>query len=170
MDKIIFLDRDGVINRCPKDHEYITKWEDFEFLDHVPKAIKILNDDNYKVIVITNQRCVALHIITLEEINTLHDKLNAALDESGAHIDAFYVCTHDVDVCKCRKPKIGLFLMAELDFFVNKRQSYMIGDSECDVIAGQRYGVKTIFIGKENIGDLQCNSLYDAARLISRKD
>jgi len=170
VDKIVFLDRDGVINKCAKPHEYIAKWEDFEFIDHVPEAIKLLNDACYKVVVISNQRCVACGIATLEEVNALHEKLNEVLAKSGAHIDAFYICPHDIGTCKCRKPKIGLFLQAEQDFSVDKNRSYMIGDSESDIIAGQRYGIETIFIGDRIIGDFQCGSLYEATKNILKKD
>lgn len=166
----MFLDRDGVINKCAKAHEYITKWEDFKLLYRVPEAIKLLNNAGYKVIVISNQRCVAHGITTLEKVNVLHEKLNDVLTQGGAHIDAFYVCPHDIGTCKCRKPETGLFLQAEQNFSVDKEQSYMIGDSEADIIAGQRYGVKTIFIGDKKIGNYQCGSLYEASKIILKKD
>ena len=68
MVKVVFLDRDGVINKCAKKHEYITLWENFEFLENVPGAIRLLNDAEYKVVVVSNQRGIARGIMTKDEV------------------------------------------------------------------------------------------------------
>lgn len=170
VNKIVFLDRDGVINKCAAPHEYIINWDKFKFLENVPRAIMVLNNAGYKVVIISNQRCIALGIATSEQIEELHGRLNEELQKHNAHIDAFYYCPHNIGECDCRKPEIGLFHKVEQLFEVDKLNSYMIGDSESDVLAGQRYGVTTIFIGNKKIGDFQCSSLYEATKIILKKD
>ena len=142
--KTIFLDRDGVINRQPAPHDYVKRWEEFEFLPGVPQAIRRLNEAGYRVLVVTNQRGIALQRMTTDDVNDIHSHMREELAKNGAHVDGIYVCPHDYGQCRCRKPDIGLFLQAERDFEIDKRASYMIGDDKSDIIAGQRYGVKGI--------------------------
>lgn len=151
MRKAVFLDRDGLINRQAAPHHYISDPVDFEILPGVPEAIKRLNDAGFLVIVVTNQRGVARGMLTMEQVNTVHGYLQSELVKHGAHIDAIYICPHADGECTCRKPDIGLFLMAEKDFDIDKSQSWMVGDSDTDVEAGKRYGVKTIKTSK--LGD-----------------
>ena len=167
MVKVIFLDRDGVINKCAKEHEYITQWENFEFLENVPKAIKLLNDAKYKIVVISNQRGIARGVMTKNEVDELHKRVNEYLNKKDTNIDLFLYCPHEIGECNCRKPGIGLFLAAERLFNVDKSHSYMIGDNESDIIAGHDFGVKTVFIGDHNsLADICCNSLYEAVQII----
>lgn len=144
MRKAVFLDRDGLINRQAAPHHYISDPVDFEILPGVPEAIKRLNDAGYLTIMVTNQRGVARGMLTMEQVNTVHGYLQSEIAKHGAHIDAIYVCPHADGECICRKPDIGLFLMAEKDFDIDKRRSWMVGDSDTDVEAGKRYGVRTI--------------------------
>lgn len=144
MHKTIFLDRDGVINRCAAEHCYICSWEEFAFLPGVAQAIRTMNAAGYLVLVVTNQRGVARGLLPREALDALHWKMQAALLAAGAHIDNIYVCPHEEGTCTCRKPDIGLFQMAEADYEIDKAESWMIGDSASDVLAGQKYGVRTI--------------------------
>lgn len=144
MRKTVFLDRDGLINRQAAPHRYIGRPEDFEILPGVPEAIRALNEAGYLVVVVTNQRGVARGMLTMEEIAEVHARLRSELKKSGARVDAIYVCPHADGECHCRKPDTGLFLMAEKDFDIDKGRSWMIGDSDTDVEAGRRYGVRTI--------------------------
>lgn len=167
-DKVVFLDRDGVINQRPAPHEYICSWRDFRFLPDVPEAIRMLNGAGYRVVVVTNQRGVARGHFTMETLEALHARMCQELESHNAFIDNIYVCPHDNGSCECRKPKTGLFLRAEKDYDVNKALSWMIGDSQSDVLAGKSYGVKTILIGREELGqDMSCESLLDAALFIT---
>lgn len=138
------MDRDGLINRKAEPHRYITRRDDLVILPGVHEAIRSLNEAGYLVIVVTNQRGIAKGMMSMEDVKDLHDYLLEELAKKGAHIDGFYVCPHDVGQCNCRKPDIGLFLMAEEDFPIEKNGSWMIGDSESDVYAGERYGVRTL--------------------------
>lgn len=133
-----------MINRQAAEHDYIKCWNEFFFLPDVPEAIVRLNRAGYLVFVVTNQRGVARGLMSAADLQSIHEKMCAELQSCGAHIDGIYVCPHDIGQCHCRKPDIGLFLQAERDFQIDKAGSWMVGDSDSDVEAGKRYGVKTI--------------------------
>lgn len=144
--KTIFLDRDGVINLKALEGEYIKSWKEFHFLRGVIDAIRLLNDNNYRVIIITNQRGIARHLMTMQDLHVIHSSMEEVLQRHGAHIDGIYVCPHEKGTCHCRKPDIGLFLQAEQDFPIDKSKSWMIGDSKSDIEAGRNYGIRTIAV------------------------
>ena len=99
------------------------------------------------MIVVTNQRCVALGLCSEAELLTLHQRLQQRLHQDGAHLDAIYYCPHDAGECNCRKPLPGLFEQAFRDFpGANPMNSVMVGDALSDVEAGARLGMRTIFI------------------------
>lgn len=149
--KTVFLDRDGTINI---EKNYLFKTEDFEFIKGSERAIKLLNDHGYKVIVITNQAGVARGFYSEKEVNKLHKYINQKLEQAGAHIDGFYYCPHHPvagigfykRICNCRKPNTGLFEKAAQDFDVDVEHSYMIGDNIADIQGGNNFGVKTILV------------------------
>ena len=171
MEKVVFLDRDGVINAKAAPHEYITTWDRFRFLPRVPQAIRLLGEAGYKTVIVSNQRGVARGLMTMEQVDALHDRMCAELARQGAQIDAIYVCPHGEGECRCRKPEIGLFLQAEKKFTVDKARSWMIGDSASDILAGERYGVRTILVDSgEKIGDVQCDDLPDAVEYILKEE
>jgi D,D-heptose 1,7-bisphosphate phosphatase len=151
--KAVFLDRDGTINKYVG---FLTKPEQFELIDGVAEAIKLINKSGYLAIVVTNQPVIARGDCTFEELQQIHDKMETELGKHGAFIDAIYICPHHKDKgfagerleykydCNCRKPKIGLFEKAAKDFNIDLSQSYMIGDNDSDVIAGRNAGCKTL--------------------------
>jgi histidinol-phosphate phosphatase family protein len=175
--KTIFLDRDGVINEKSAEHDYTKTWEEFRFLPRVPDAIAMFNEAGFRVVIITNQRGVARGILTIDQVEAIHGNMRAALARSGASVDGIYVCPHEVGTCTCRKPEIGLFRRAEADEPVDKARSYMIGDSESDIAAGKRYGIRTILIVEDDRiaeddrsgfdQDFRSPTLYDAAQAIT---
>lgn len=168
MDKVIFLDRDGVINKRAAVHKHITSWEDFVFLDGVQDAVKIFKEEGYKVMILTNQSCIARGSASFEQIESLHRKMLEAFTATGCKIDRVILCPHDDNECRCRKPEIGMFLMAEEDMDFDKKQSFMIGDSESDILAGKQYGISTISLGNNDLGaDIKKSSLREAARYIA---
>ena len=147
-----FLDRDGTINvKAGGKGEYIETPDQLRLLQGAASAIRRLNDAGLRVLVITNQRGIALGRLTTADLSSIHSRLNELLaEESGAHIDAFFYCPHHIGACSCRKPDTGLFLQAkerwpDIDF----KASVMIGDSESDVIAGQKIGITSILIGAD---------------------
>jgi D-glycero-D-manno-heptose 1,7-bisphosphate phosphatase len=149
----VFLDREGVLNRKPPEGSYITRWGQFEVLPGVEQAIARLNRSGRKVILVTNQRGVALGHMTLADLDALHHHLRDHLAQHGAHLDAIYACPHDVGQCHCRKPNVGLFEQAFADFpDARPEYSVMIGDSLSDIEAATRIGMASIFVA----GDPAC--------------
>jgi D-glycero-D-manno-heptose 1,7-bisphosphate phosphatase len=145
MRKAVFLDRDGVINRKPPEHDYVKQWEELELLPTAAAAIKKLKEAGYFVFVITNQRGVARKLMTAEMVEEIHERLNVRLREAGAEIDAFYWCGHDYyHECNCRKPKPGLVHQAAREWGVDLADSWMVGDSEVDMECGLASGVRTV--------------------------
>jgi D-glycero-D-manno-heptose 1,7-bisphosphate phosphatase len=143
----VFLDRDGVINRKPPEGEYIGHWSDFHLLPGAESAIAALNRSGRRVLVVSNQRGVALGLYTAADVDALHARLNEHLAAHGAHIDAFYFCPHDKNECDCRKPKTGLFEDAFRDFpDASRVNSILIGDSLSDIEAARNLVVPSIFI------------------------
>jgi len=144
MDKVVFLDRDGLINQRAPEHDYIKQVEDFIFLPGVFEAVKRLNDAGFLTVVVTNQRGIARGFMTPETLAEIHKFMCTEFEQHGGKISAIYVCPHEEGTCTCHKPDIGLFLQAEKDFDIDKSASWMVGDSDSDTEAGRRYGVKSI--------------------------
>lgn len=135
MDKILFLDRDGVINKKAPPHQHITTPDDFIILPNVKEALLYAKAKGYKIIVITNQRSVPKEIYDM-----IHTKMLTDLPE----IEDIFVCPHEDSECNCRKPLPGLFYQAANKYDVDKNQSIMIGDSQSDLDAATAYGIKAI--------------------------
>ena len=165
--KAVFLDRDGTIN---KDCGFITDARNFELLPKAAEAIKKINASGYLAIVVTNQPVIARGECTFEELERIHNKMETELGKKGAFIDGLYFCPHHPDKgftgenaaykceCACRKPKAGMLLQAAKDFNIDIASSYMIGDSEKDVLAGEKAGCKKSFLLDKNRSVLDCVS------------
>jgi D-glycero-D-manno-heptose 1,7-bisphosphate phosphatase len=174
VNRAIFLDRDGVINQRAVEGEYITRWEDFHVLPGVAESIALLNRAGFRVIVITNQRCVAKQQITEAALQEMHRRMSETLTQQGAAIDAVYYCPHDLEpACECRKPEPGMILQASREWSIDLKASWMIGDSPSDIEAGRRAGCKTIFLNATNAralaashADLGTPTLLEAVRTI----
>ena len=176
--KAIFLDRDGTIN---KYIGFLRKIDDFELIDGVAEAIGIINQSGYLAIVVTNQPVIARGEVSFDDLDNIHNKMETLLGREGAYIDAIYYCPHHphsgyegeikelkID-CECRKPKPGMLLKAAKDYNIDLSQSWMIGDGENDIIAGNRAGCKTGFIKREEIdseADIVGNSLIEIIKKI----
>ena len=151
MDRAVFLDRDGVINCKAPEGEYVTRWDDFHFLPGAWEGIKQLNRAGFHVIVVTNQRCVAKGLITETELESLHRKMIDELAKVGATIDAIYYCPHEPEPpCDCRKPAPGMLLEAARSRNLDLSSSWMIGDSDADILAGKNAGCRTVRVSAEN--------------------
>lgn len=176
MHKAVFLDRDGVINRKAPEGGYVTRWEEMEILPDVAGAIALLNAAGVRVIVISNQRCIAKGLITEADLNAMHRRLCATLARSGAIIDAVYYCPHETDPsCDCRKPAPGMLLMAARDHDIDLAASWMVGDSDIDVKAGRNAGCMTarLITGTERSlcgADVIAESLTEAVHKIFTKE
>lgn len=147
MTKAIFLDRDGVINQERKD--YVKKVEEFVILENVPDAINLIKNNGFLVIIITNQSAVNRKLLTIENLDRIHEKLQKYLKEHNTSLDGIYFCPHTPsENCKCRKPEPGLIIQAVNDFEIDISQSFMIGDSKKDIQAAENAGCKGILLKK----------------------
>src|ERR1700737_217915 len=105
MKRAAFLDRDGVINRKAGEGQYVTRWEEFHFLPGAAEGISLLNRAGWRVIVVSNQRCVAKGLLTTNELEAMHRRMCDHLAAAGAKLDGIYYCPHEKDpACSCRKP------------------------------------------------------------------
>jgi histidinol-phosphate phosphatase family protein len=146
--KAIFIDRDGVINYNRND--YVKSWNEFRFIPGAKEAIKRINDSKILLIVITNQSPIGRGIFPTSTLHEIHTKMLNELNKAGARIDAIYYCPHHPeDNCDCRKPKPGLILRAAHDFYIDLKNSWMVGDSDTDLEAGSAAGCKTIKVTDE---------------------
>jgi D-glycero-D-manno-heptose 1,7-bisphosphate phosphatase len=147
----VFLDRDGTLN---VEKNYLYRPEDFEFIAGTPAAIRRLNLAGFKVFVVTNQSGVARGYFSLEDVERLHRHISDRLAESGTRIDGFYVCPHHpsegqgsyVGECDCRKGAPGLLLKAAEEHRIDLGRSFMVGDKEADIEAGERAGCTPLLV------------------------
>jgi len=181
--RTIFLDRDGVLNEKMPEGSYVRAWSDFRVLPGAPEAVERLNRAGIRVIVVSNQRGIALGLYSSADVEAIHANLQDVLKADGAHVDAFYFCPHDKEACNCRKPLPGMFEQAQLDFpDISASTSAMIGDSLSDIEFGRRLGMGTVFIegdaerqkaGAEKaaeLADAHFASLGKAVEALLRKD
>ena len=142
--KAVFIDRDGTIN---VNVEYLDNPDNFKMYPRVAEGIKLLQNNDFKIIVITNQSGIARGYFSEKTLEKIHQKMKNELSKKGASIDALYYCPHHPDDdCNCRKPKTGLFERAIRDFDIDLNNSYIIGDRMIDVEAGHKIGLKTILV------------------------
>ena len=159
--KAIFLDRDGTINKYVG---FLRNINEFELLDGAADAIKKINASGYLAIVVTNQPVIARGEVSFEELERIHNKMETLLGKEGAYLDAIYFCPHHPHKgyegerpelkfdCNCRKPKPGMLLKAAQDFNIDLAQSWMVGDGENDIKAGQNAGCRTALVGNGAYG------------------
>ena len=166
--KAIFLDRDGTINKYVG---FLREIEQFELLPNTSEAIKKINDSGYLAIVVTNQPVIARGEVTFEQLDQIHNKMETLLGKDGAYLDGIYFCPHhphkgfETEIpelkveCECRKPKPGMLLQAAKDFNIDLSKSWMIGDSDNDILAGENAGCSTARVTEKD-------SLYDVIERI----
>ena len=143
-----FLDRDGTLNL---DKGYVHTVRDFEWLKESKEAIKLLNDNNFYVIVVTNQSGIARGYYNEEDVIKLHNYMNTQLKKLNAHIDDFFYSpyhpqglTNEYDhLLTLRKPNIGMLELAQKKWNIDKDNSFMIGDKIHDVECGKKFGIKS---------------------------
>jgi len=149
--KAVFLDRDGTI--C-EEVGYMDSIEQMKLIPRSGEAVRMLNQQGFKVVVITNQAGVARGLFPESRLEELHAEMGRQLKAEGARVDAIYYCPHHPtegtppyrQECECRKPAIGLLRRAAADLNLNLPSSYMIGDHFSDVECGQRAGAQTVLL------------------------
>ncbi len=172
----VFLDRDGVINK--DSAEYIKHPSEFEFISKSPEAICLLTQNDFQVIVITNQSMISRKIATKETLDAIFEKMKIGVEKAGGRIADIFYCPHvDEDHCDCRKPKPGLIFQAQKKFSIPLAKSFMIGDSEKDIVCARNAGCAKALLVKTGNGlaaydkliqdnrapDCFSEDLYDAA-------
>lgn len=147
----LFLDRDGVLNAMAPADGYITHPDDLEVLPGVPEAMAALRRalPHLRIAIATNQRGVALGLMTEADLDAVNARLRAALVAAGGDVDRVEVCPHDGESCDCRKPAPGMLLRALAAWpGTTAAASAFVGDSTRDVLAGARIGVRTFLVGE----------------------
>lgn len=154
--KVVFLDRDGVINEYPGDTNYVNNCDEFNFIPGSIEGIKRLNACGFKLCVISNQAGVAKGHYTQADLDQIDKKMIRELKKQGAKVEGIYYCTHlTTDNCGCRKPKIGLLKQAVSALGTDPEVSFFIGDSFFDMKAARCFGAKSLLVltGKEKISN-----------------
>lgn len=141
--KILFLDRDGVINKKPKEHSYVLKVKDFIINDGIFDVALYFQHKGYEIIVITNQRGVSTGCIAAGDLENIHSYMKSKFEERGISILDIFYCPHGFDECECRKPKDGMLKLACGKYLVDIKESLLISDSIEDVEMGNSFGISS---------------------------
>ncbi len=159
MRRAAFLDRDGVIN---VDHAYVSRFEDFDFIDGVLEAARRLVDAGFVLVIVTNQSGIGRGYYTEADFHKLDQAVRAVFAEHGAPISATYFCPHHPTKalppwkceCNCRKPAPGMILQAAKDLDIDLSQSVMFGDKASDMQAAKAAGVAfRVQLGTDGLTD-----------------
>jgi D-glycero-D-manno-heptose 1,7-bisphosphate phosphatase len=149
--KAVFIDRDGTIS---EEVGYVNHPSRFRLFPYAAPAIRLLNDNSWLAIVITNQAGVARGYFSEAMIQTIHDRLKQELANSGAKLDAIYCCVHHPSIgeppyrldCDCRKPKPGLIRRAAKELEIDLAASWMVGDRSSDIELARNAGINSAFV------------------------
>ena len=160
--KIILIDRDGVINKKASRGEYISKWEDFIWIKETRIAMKLMANEGFKFIIISNQAGIARGIISFTELEKIHNNMKNELQNDDIEILDIYICPHHWnEECLCRKPKPGMLLQASKDYLFRLDKTLYIGDDPRDVEAALNAGTDYILISEEKTNIDNHNNFVD---------
>jgi D-glycero-D-manno-heptose 1,7-bisphosphate phosphatase len=161
-----FLDRDGTVNESPPEGEYLTAPDAVRLIPGAAQAIRELNEHPARVVVVTNQRGIALGQMSEGDLRSVHERIATELAAEGASVDGFVHCPHHAGACECRKPGTGMFERAAKEIEgVEIAGGAMVGDSAIDVEAGRRLGLTTVRLGGSDPADPAADR--DAADLLA---
>lgn len=157
----VFIDRDGTLI---EEVNFLARVQDLEVFSFTPKAIRMLKDRGFLVIVVTNQSGIGRNIYTETDMHAIHAQIQKELGDS---IDAFYFCPHlPCDGCECRKPGLGMIEAARRDFDIDMTRSWMIGDKKIDVETGFKAEIKTAMV-RTGYGSQHANDLERSPEIIA---
>lgn len=151
----VFIDRDGTINR---EVNHLNRPDQVELIPRAGDAVRQLNRSGVLAVGITNQPVLARGDISWAGLEAIHAKLDKLLGEKKAYLDGLYVCPHHPDKgfegevpalkikCECRKPETGLINRAVRELSIDRRKSWMVGDTTADIVAGRRSGLRTVLV------------------------
>jgi len=154
----LFLDRDGVIN-VKLDGRYVQNSDEFEFMPGAETAIAKLSKKFERILIVTNQQGIAKGIMSADDLNNLHQYMLQQLESEV--IEKIYYCPHlAAENCSCRKPNPGMIQQAISDFSAIKiENSYLVGDSDTDILAGEKMGLITVKVDNEYTLSKWCDEL-----------
>jgi D-glycero-D-manno-heptose 1,7-bisphosphate phosphatase len=169
-----FLDRDGTINESPPEGAYLSSAADVRLIPGAAEAIRILNEHPAKVVVVTNQRGIALGKMTEADLSAVNERIASELAHGGAQLDGIFHCPHHSGTCDCRKPGTGMLERAAREIEgAGVEGGAMVGDSAIDIEAGRRLGLTTVRLGASAPGDPapdhQAPTLLEAVRWLTAR-
>lgn len=148
--KVVFLDRDGVINKKMPPGDYVKKWHEFKFIPGVIKGLKLLTKEKFEIFIVTNQAGIGRRLMTKKDLTEIHKNMKNILIKHGIKIKKIYYCPHNWDDhCECRKPKPGQFFQAAREYNIDLTKSYFISDDKRDIKAGKLAGCKTFLLSSK---------------------
>ena len=136
----VFFDRDGIVNRPPHPARYVNRPEDFQLLPEFIAALRVVLARGYEAVIVTNQKGVGRGWMTQSALDGIHDRLTRELAAEGLALRDIVFCTAVDDDDPRRKPNPGMLLEAAAKHGLNLGRSWMVGDSETDMLAGRRAG------------------------------
>lgn len=177
--KIIFIDRDGVINVDPIG-DYVKSWADFKFESGAVEGLKNIHNLGYKIIIISNQAGVGDGVYSEKALEEIHHNMVSALAARQIPILGAHYCLHGKNAgCSCRKPKTGLFEKALEGLQIDKTKTYFVGDKLTDMQAGVNFGLRTVFVrtghGRDDeprlkkegiVPDIIADNLLEASKIL----
>jgi D-glycero-D-manno-heptose 1,7-bisphosphate phosphatase len=172
--KTVFIDRDGTLI---EEVNFLHKVEELRFFPWTVEAVRLLKENGFLVIVITNQSGIGRKIFEESAMHEIHEKIQEELSEK---LDEFYFCPHLPDEgCACRKPNLGMIETARAHFEIDLANSWMIGDKAIDIETGFNAGIKTALVltgyGRKALESLErkpnlvAENLLEAVKIICEK-
>ena len=151
LQRCVFFDRDGIVNISPPEGDYVRSWANFRLSPDLPDILRIVRDRGCAAVVITNQRGVAMGLMSVAAVEEIHARLQELLRACGVPFLDILYCPHDKGACACRKPQPGMLLEAARRHHLDLARSWMVGDRAGDMEAGHRAGCRTILVSAKDI-------------------
>jgi histidinol-phosphate phosphatase family protein len=137
----VILDRDGVLNRRPPRAGYVRAWEEFQWLSGAKEALRLLRENGYRVVIVSNQAGIGRGLMTESALAEIHQHMIEEAEQAGGKIESVFYCPHDWSAgCECRKPKAGMLFQAQKKFDLDLTRTLFIGDDERDQQAAEAAG------------------------------
>ncbi len=141
--RAVFFDRDGVINGSPGEGSYVLSWWDFQFEPGSIEVLTWLKKQGYFLVLVTNQQCVGRGLITAEQLDAIHERMQAELGPKAA-FDAIYYSPHlKKENSPMRKPAPGMVLAAQAEHNLDLATSWLVGDHDRDIELARNAGIGT---------------------------
>jgi D-glycero-D-manno-heptose 1,7-bisphosphate phosphatase len=157
--RAVFVDRDGVINALVADRssgllESPLAVADVTLIEGAAAALARLEGAGWTLVGVSNQPAAAKGALSLDELHAIQTRVLELLSAEGVRFDDFRLCLHHPDgvvaglsgACDCRKPAPGMLLDAASAADIELEASWMIGDTDADLLAGRAAGCRTVLV------------------------